>query len=128
VAKVPASSSDRFRSVIAQPATSQSTASETGAGLRLNMLPVVFPNEIQRDVVYSLPYTQEAWEPLRERARGGKEFHITRHLPKDLIYLWPHSGESMPVDLDLSTASTHLASSLRRASSHTPSARPSSTG
>src|SRR6266568_3710167 len=73
---VPASTSDRFRSMIAQPATRQSTAAETGTGLRLNMLPVVFPNEIQRDVVYSLPYTEEAWQPLRERARGGKEFHI----------------------------------------------------
>lgn len=98
--------------MVAQPATSHPTASATGAGLRLNMLPVVFPTEIQHDVAYSLPYTQEAWEPLRERARGGKEFHITRHLPKGLIYLWPHSGESMPDDLDLSKASTHLASTL----------------
>lgn len=74
------------------------------------MLPVVFPTEIQKDVVYSVPYSEERWQPLRERARGGKEFHITRH--KDLIYLWPHSGESMPDDLDLSTATTHLASGL----------------
>jgi hypothetical protein len=57
--RVTASTSDRFRSMVAQPVTNQSIASETDAGLRLNMLPVVFPNEIQRDVVYSLPYTQE---------------------------------------------------------------------
>jgi hypothetical protein len=63
-----------------QPATTVPTSSEACAGLRLNMLPVVFRKEIQRDVVYSLPYAGEAWEPLSERARGGKEFHITRHV------------------------------------------------
>src|SRR6266498_763335 len=68
--------------------------------LRLNMLPVVFPDEIQKDVVYSLPYSDELWEETKERARGGKTFHSYRH--GDRIYLWPHSGEEMPADLDLS--------------------------
>src|SRR6266508_3114872 len=56
--------------------------------LRLNMLPVVSPDEIQKDVVYSLPYSDEVWEGTKERARGGKTFHSYRH--GDRIYLWPH--------------------------------------
>src|SRR6266446_405369 len=76
------------------------------AALRLNMLPVVFPDEIQKDVVYSLPYSDKLWDETKERARGGKTFHSYHH--SDRIYFWPHSGEEMPADLDLSKASTHL--------------------
>jgi hypothetical protein len=106
----PASRSATVGGVVAQPSTTVSSFPESGTGLRLNMLPVRFPKETQRDVVYSLDYSDDQWKQLRERARGGKEFHITRH--KERIYLWPHSGESMPDDIELSKANTHLASGL----------------
>lgn len=95
-------------------ATTRVSASLGAVGtLRLNMLPVVFPNEIQKDVVYSLPYSDELWEDIRGRAQGGKTFHSYRY--SDRIYLWPHSGEEMPADLDLGRATTHLASTLASA-------------
>ncbi|HMJ00798.1 MAG TPA: hypothetical protein VK488_13255 [Gaiellaceae bacterium] len=37
--------------------------------LPLNMFPVVFPSEIQKDVVYSLLHSDELWEEMQERAR-----------------------------------------------------------
>jgi hypothetical protein len=69
------------------------------ATLRLNMLPVVFPDEIQKDVVYSLPYSDELWEGTKERARGGKTFHSYRHGGR--IYLWPHSLAAQAIELGL---------------------------
>src|SRR6266508_6560572 len=99
--------------MVATATADVSASPDAGGTLRLNMLPVVFPDEIQKDVVYSLPYSDELWEETKERARGGKIFHSYRH--SDRIYLWPHSGEEMPADLDLSKASTHLASSLASA-------------
>jgi hypothetical protein len=33
--------------------------------LRLKPLPVVFADEMQKDVVYSLPYSNELWEGRR---------------------------------------------------------------
>lgn len=90
---------------------SASPSPEVATGvLRLNMLPVVFPSEIQKDVVYSQPHSDELWEEMRDQARGGKTFHIYRYSGR--IYFWPHSGEAMPADLDLSKAATHLASEL----------------
>jgi hypothetical protein len=37
----------------------------TAARLRLNMLPVVFADEMQKNVVYSLPYCDELGEAKR---------------------------------------------------------------
>jgi hypothetical protein len=99
--------------MVATTTTGVSASLGAVGALRLNMLPVVFPDEIQTDVVYSQPYSDELWEEIRERAHGGKKFHSYRY--SDRIYLWPHSGEEMPHDLDLSKAATHLASTLAAA-------------
>jgi hypothetical protein len=66
------------------------------------MLPVVFPQGTQKDVLYRLERTDELWEDIKSRARGGKAFHAYRH--RDRIYVWAHSGQQMPDDLDLSKA------------------------
>jgi hypothetical protein len=63
---------------------------------------------VQKDVVYSLPYTDELWEETKGKAKGGRTFHSYRHGVR--IYYWAHSGQQIPDDLDLSGATTHLAS------------------
>jgi signal transduction histidine kinase len=99
---------------MAATATTGVSASPDAVGvLRLNMLPVVFPSDVQKDVVYSLPYTDELWAETKEKARGGRVFHSYRHNGR--IYYWAHSGEQIRDAIDLTEATTHLASTLASA-------------
>jgi hypothetical protein len=75
--------------------------------LRLNMLSVVFPDEIQKDVVYSLPYSDQLWEQTKEQARGGKTFHSYRH--GDRISWQPRASKSSALRSERRTR-THTSS------------------
>jgi hypothetical protein len=102
----------RYRRRMAVTPRSSVPAAQPGAatGLRLNMLPVVFPPGIQKDVVFSVPYTDDYWEKVREWSDRGKAFHCYRF--NERIYIWPHSGRDLPKTLILHSATKHLAQDL----------------
>jgi hypothetical protein len=80
------------------------------ATLRLNVLPVVFPSVTKPEAVHHVPRVPERWEKLRELSDDGARFHLYSH--RERIYLWPHSGNSLPGDLDLSDAVAVLPEAL----------------
>lgn len=93
------------------PATSARKAPSPGAsGLRLNVLPAVFPEGIQKDAVQSVLYSDDYWEKVKGWSDHGHEFHCYRS--RDRIYVWPHSGRPLPKALILSSAVKHLTQDL----------------
>lgn len=74
------------------------------------MLPVVFPEGIQKDAVQSVLYSDDYWEKVKGWSDHGREFHCYRS--RDRIYVWPHSGRPLPKTLILSSAVKHLTQDL----------------
>jgi len=81
-----------------------------GSPLRLNLLPVAFPF-LENDVIYALPRDDRNREDeLRRRADDGRAFHVYSF--GDRLYLWAHSGQPLPPDVDLSEANASVPSLL----------------
>jgi hypothetical protein len=71
----------RYRPGMVATDTTRVSASPGELGtLRLNMLPVVFPDEIQKDVVYSPPYSDQLWE----QTKGAGARRQTSARPRDV--------------------------------------------
>jgi hypothetical protein len=73
------------------------------SALRLNILPVVFPSGVQKDVVYHIPRDElEREKAFREQSSEGQAFHVFAF--RDRLYFWAHSGQELSPDVDVSTA------------------------
>jgi hypothetical protein len=71
--------------------------------LRLNILPVVFPPGVQKDVVYHIPRDDPDREKsFREQSSDGHAFHVFSF--RDRVYFWAHSGQQLPATVDVASA------------------------